>query len=440
MHHDKDVTHCILWRYLRDVIGSIMPLTALLLPFILAMGGLGFDVSVWSMHKRDLQNAADSAAIAAAWEVFNDGDEDYADYAALKEAENNGFNSDLAGSSIEVAYGIDDNGESMVTVSLLQEESSYFSSMIFKQTVSVAAIAGASMTPPVGDFCMLALDRTADDAISAVGNVTVNANGCGIASNSNSDSSLNLAGSVVVDVGDLSLAGDMEVGSNVDLTYDTLTTDGPRYPDPYADLDVPDYDFCTSAEIRSGPERVNNAGDSPITNPTGTRVFCGGLTVTGNFDLEFEPGVYIMDCGDFTVTGGGTMTGEGVSFVLTCSTEDPDEYGNLSITGGKEIFFSGPDEGEEMEGVVFYQDRNAPDTRQCNSMLGTAAIELQGTAYFPSRCFEIGGNNDTASSQTSPCTRIIAQTIAMHGNPSIGNNCEGTAVEDIGRLAIRLVL
>ena len=86
------------------------------------------------------------------------------------------------------------------------------------------------------------------------------------------------------------------------------------------------------------------------------------------------------------------------------------------------------------------QDRDAPASAQCNSLLGTAAIELEGTAYFPSRCFDIGGNNDTASEQTSPCTRIIAKTINLHGNPSIGNNCDGPAVEDIGRVFVKLVL
>ena len=440
--YGKDMITAGFWvqiRYLRDITGSIMPLTALLLPIILGMAGLGFDISAWVMHKRDLQSAADAAALAAAWEMANNNDEVYADFAALKEAENNGFNPDLDGSSIDTEYEEDEDGQSKVTVSLLEEDTEYFSSMIFRGTVKTSAISAAIVLPPIGDFCMLALDRTADDAISAVGNVTVNANGCGIASNSNSDSSINLAGSVVMNVGDLTLAGDLDIGSNVDLTYETLSTHARRFPDPYAGLETPEYTACTNAQINAGPTRINNAANSHITNAAGTRVFCGGLTVTGNFDVTFDPGVYVMDCGDFNVTGGGSMIGEGVSFVLTCSL-DGGTYGNLSIAGGKEIFFSAPLEGEDMEGVVFYQDRDAPASSQCNSLLGTAAIELEGVAYFPSRCFDIGGNDDATSSQTSPCTRIIAKTINLHGNPSIGNNCEGTAADDIGRIAVKLVL
>lgn len=435
-------------KYLRDITGSIMPLTAVMLPLILGMAGVGFDVSSWMMHRRDLQTAADAAAVAAAYELagahgiylpddFDPDDEEntsYPEYAALKEAENNGFDSERGDLAVEI--GIDDEGRTMVTASLEQEDNVYFSSLIFKGDVYTSAAAATVVLEPVGDFCMLALDHTADDAVSAVGNVTINANSCGIASNSNSDSSLNLAGSVVVDVGDITLTGYLEVDSNVDLSYQNLDTHAARLPDPYQNLEVPDYDACSNSDIKKGPTKIT--GDTTLTNTTGTRVFCGGLTISGNNDIEFEPGVYIMECGDFTVTGGGSITGENVAFVFTCSAGSP--YGNLNISGGKEIFFSAPEEGEEMEGLVFYQDRDAPASAQCNSLTGTSSIELQGAAYFPSRCLDFGGNDDASSSLDSPCTRIIAKTIKLHGNPTIGNNCEGTASADIGRVKVRLVL
>ena len=53
--------------YIIDRTGSIIPMTALMLPLIVGMTGFGVDVSMWMMNKRDLQSAADAAAIAAAW-------------------------------------------------------------------------------------------------------------------------------------------------------------------------------------------------------------------------------------------------------------------------------------------------------------------------------------------------------------------------------------
>ena len=52
-------------RLFRNDSGSISVLTALVLPVFIGMLGLGAEVSYWMLHNRSLQNAADSAAIAA---------------------------------------------------------------------------------------------------------------------------------------------------------------------------------------------------------------------------------------------------------------------------------------------------------------------------------------------------------------------------------------
>jgi hypothetical protein len=428
------------WKnYLKDIAGSIMPLTAVMLPLILGMAGVGFDVSVWMMHRRDLQSAADAAAVAAAYELagehgiylpenFDPDDEEntsYPEYAAIKEAEINGFNPERG--ELEVEISLNDDGLTMVTASIEQQDHVYFSSLLFREDVYTSAAAASVVLEPVGDFCLLALDPSADGAVTAVGAVEIEAEGCGIAVNSNSDEAFDLTGNVSISISDLNIAGGMDVGANVDLEYDSAATNSSRIPDPYQNLEVPDYDGCDYTDFSVTGDAVLEPG-----------VYCGGISISGNGDIEFEPGVYIIDGGDFRVTGNGTMTGEEVSFILTDSNES--DYGQLNISGGKEIAFTAPEEGDEMAGVVFYQDRNAPDSGQCNSLTGTSAIELQGAAYFPSQCFTIGGNNDSSSSQSDPCTRIIAKTIKLHGNPAMGNNCEGTAAADIGRVRVRLVL
>ncbi len=124
---------------------------------------------------------------------------------------------------------------------------------------------------------------------------------------------------------------------------------------------------------------------------------------------------------------------------MLTNSSDGGSYGNVNISGGKAIDFSAPASGDDMEGVVFYQDRNAPASSSGNGITGTADIKLDGTAYFPSREFTIGGNANSASDLTDPCSRIIAKTVVLHGNPRLGNNCDDSAAETIGSASVSLV-
>ena len=55
-----------IWRVLRQECGSIFVFTAVALPILLGLIGLGYDVSNLYMHKARLQNVADAAALAGA--------------------------------------------------------------------------------------------------------------------------------------------------------------------------------------------------------------------------------------------------------------------------------------------------------------------------------------------------------------------------------------
>lgn len=440
-------------KYIVDRCGSILPLTALTLPLVIGMTGFGADVSMWMMNKRDLQSAADSAAIAAAWEVANRYDEadlgdivieqdidpdynSYPEYAAYKEAMKNGF--DPATGNLSIEFGEDAEGREQISVSVSQEEDLYFSFAILQQDVYTSAAAATVVIVPTGDFCMLALDGSADGAITAVGSVEVVAEACGMAMNSNSDSALDLSGFVTVDISDLHIAGDMEVSGTVDLNYETLETNASQVPDPYADLDIPDdYDAvgCDENNYRINSDETIDPG-----------VYCGGIRITSGPTVTMNPGVYYMECGDFTANG-GNIVGENVTIVLTCR-DDINDTGNLDLGGNSLTNLSAPAEddpdlqaGEEIfEGVAFYKDRNAPSGSQCNTINGTSGVTIDGAIYAPSDCFTIGGNADAASPGNDPCTRLIARTIKLHGTPHLGNDCDGSAAKDIGEVSIKLVL
>lgn len=121
----------LLHRFIADEKAAILPMAALLIPVILGMAGLGVDASNWMMTQRNLQNAADAAAISAAWEIANGYDFNY-ETAALNEAQNNGYDPDEEGSSLEVVHIVDEDGSEQVTANLSMKGELWLSSLLFQ--------------------------------------------------------------------------------------------------------------------------------------------------------------------------------------------------------------------------------------------------------------------------------------------------------------------
>lgn len=402
----------IFWNYITNRRGGVLPMIAVMFPVMMGMAGLGLDVSNWMMQKRNLQTAADAAAIAGAYEILN-GDEQNVETAALREAVNNGYNPDGDGSITVNITGEDDDRKIEVTVRA--RANTFISTMLAGDNVYTETLAIAEAGSGNGDFCMLSLDEAANGAISTQGNVTIDAAGCGIAVNSSSDSALNIGGTSDVTIGQLSIAGGAEIGNNADVDYADLDTGVAATPDPYEDLEVPAGDPCSREDSRNALSVNSDTTLSPGT-------FCGGISIS-NGNVDFEPGVYIIDGGDFSVTTNGDVFGEGVSFVLTNSGEGADS--SLQIAAGGDLYFSAPESGDDMEGVVFYQDRNIPErANNTNRITGAASLDIEGVAYFPENNLFFGGGGETDSDATSPCSLMIAKTITLAGNPTMGNSCE----------------
>ena len=413
-------------QYKKDLHAAVLPVAALLFPVILGMAALGVDAGSWLVNQRNLQNAADAAALAAAWEIAR-GDKSAYEEAAGKEAAHNHFNPTGSGNGMTITVTEGAGGHTTVRVDLTQNASLYFTSL-FMGDVNIAAAAEAEVGVPTHEFCVLGLEQVEGSTVEVIGNVTVDSPACGIAVNSSADDALNLQGNVEINIGTVQITGDYHEQGNTSFIYETLRTNAPRTDDPYEEWEIDEYKGgCDGTESQ---QQISTNGTVVLSPGT----YCGGLKISSNNDVIFEPGVYVMDGGDFEVTGGGTMTGDGVSFVLTSSTGT--NYANLDITGGKTINFTAPDKGDEMEGVVFFQDRDAPPTGSENRILGTAAIDVDGAAYFPSQRLRFGGNASLSS--TAGCVKLIARIVNFHGNPNIANNCEGSAALPIGTLYVNL--
>jgi uncharacterized membrane protein len=85
-------------NYIRDNKASVMSLSAIIMPMVLGVMGIGVDASLWLKDKRNLQAAVDAAVISAAYEIINGATDAEASSKGVQEAVSNGF---LNGSSDE---------------------------------------------------------------------------------------------------------------------------------------------------------------------------------------------------------------------------------------------------------------------------------------------------------------------------------------------------
>lgn len=426
-------------RFLISREAAILPMVAISFPAIIGMAGIGVDFSNWMKQKRDLQTAADAAAIAGAYEYLNgEGvvngavNQDAIEAAALKEAVANGYYSNNADSDIIVTVNQETNE---VQVELVERANGFFAPMMMNGDAYTRSLAIALAGGGNGSFCMLSLDPTASGAVSTSGNVTIDAAGCGIAVNSNADNAIDLGGTSNIAIGDLAMVGGIDVGNNVDLESGEISTGTGTTPDPYEDLGIPEFTGCDEGDMNGNT--VYNAGGT-----LSPGVYCGNHSFSGG-DFTLEPGVYIFDGGDVNFTTNGTVFGEGVSIILTNSGgDDYGDYGAIDIAAGGDFFLSAPTEGNDMEGILIYQDRNAPThASNGNDITGQASLNIEGVVYTPGNDMHFGGGAESESLAESPCSMIIAKTITLSGNPEMGNNCaDDSGVRDItGPQGVRLV-
>jgi hypothetical protein len=152
-------------------------------------------------------------------------------------------------------------------------------------------------------------------------------------------------------------------------------------------------------------------------------VYCGGINLNGG-TTPLAAGTYILDQGGLQVNGNATLTGTGVTIILTSCTGS--NYGSVTINGGATVTLTAPISGATagIPGVAVWVDKNAPlATSKFN---GGGNENITGSIYAPSQQMEFAGG----ASGTSGCTQLVALTVTFTGNSNIGNSCTNSGVSE----------
>jgi len=410
--------------------GAIVVMFALLLPIMVAFVGLGLEVGLWFQSKRDLQTAADAAAIAGAYEAQSSSATASSILAAATaDATRNGYvaatdNITTANPPVTGAYTADDGA---VEASLSRNVSMLFASAYLGNSISIAARAVATTGTSTDEACVLSLD-TSSTGVSVSGSGNVTFNGCQVASNSSSSSALSVSGSGALITDCYSVAGD--ISDNGGLTVDadcTGKTGAPTISDPYASLTAPN-ETCDV----SGYTYNVNGGSTTI---AGTGSYSDAYVICGDFwvkkgTVTLSPGLYVIDGGDFKTNSTGSIIGTGVTIVL----RNGGQINN--INGASTVNLSAPvaaDNAGAWQGILFFQDPDTTATctgNNCNTLNGNSTTTFQGAMYFPKQEINMNGGNEGGSN----CLQVVALRVGFSGNANLamdGSACNSAGVTPI---------
>lgn len=410
-------------RLWRDPRGNVLFVVGAAMPLVIGAAGLASDTIQWTLWKRQLQRAADSAAFAG---VYARAAGTSAPDAITADLNNNNNAKNQSGVSLKtgfpaISYPTSSNFTFGVKVDLAIQKSLGFSSLFLSTAPTITASGTAGLIDQ-GDYCGWALKASGGAAITIGGSSSTNL-GCSVISMSNSNpavatngSNYNFAAPEVAGVGSLP-------GAITGVT--TLKPYHMSMADPFANkysTDIPSGMSC-------GPVTNKRTGNQNTGYTLSPGCYSGqnGFKLTGNYNLQ--PGVYYLNSTDFDTTGGATVTGSGVTIILTGSAP-----GAITTNGNSTIQLTAPTSGSYAK-MLFIQSSNAtPDNN--NTINGNNLSNFDGAFYFPKGQVTFSGN----SGATTKCAMVVGYTLVFTGNTNLQNNTTGcTANSTVKGKAVKLV-
>jgi Flp pilus assembly protein TadG len=382
--------------------GNIASLTALMMPVLIGTAGLASDTIQWTLTKRMMQRAADSGAIAGAFQLSQSAGNAVIQAAQADIARNGGFRMTVTPViNSPASSGIFRDANSAVEVILATDLRLPFTGFIMRGPVRVSARAVAEVVGN-GDYCVLALENTNTTGIPIGGNATVNL-GCGMMSNAPSTNSIIASGSSSVTASPVAAVGNVPPGNYAPGTIRQEYALPMR--DPYRNLPDPNI-TANGSTIRLNPNRSGTY--SPGTYSS--------IDISGT--ATFNPGVYYVTSG-ISFGSQANITANGVTFILTArnAASNTGSIATVDMNGGAQLNMTAPSTGT-YAGILFYQDRRAT-TLATNRINGNSSSVLQGALYFPQQELQFNGT----SGMNTRCIQVVARRIDWRGNARIENVC-----------------
>jgi Flp pilus assembly protein TadG len=400
-------------KLMRSERGNAIIICAATLPLVIGAAAIGVDTIQVSLARRQLQRAADSAAIAGAYAKLQNQNINTAVTHDLT------FNNDvtLSGSpTIQNAptVGPYAGNTRAVRVVLTATRAVPFMHFFTGSSMTVTTEATA-MSVYAGQFCMISLETGNVTGVTFSGSTDVNL-GCGVVSNSRSATAVSAGGSAHVVASPVAAVGNVPASSAY-ATGTTLLPWSPAQADPYILVPNPTVPSGCNSPLNVNPNQTRTLGSADAT-PAGSNVYCfAGADIKGTLNIPTGAQV-IINGGTLAFGSQANVTGSGITFVLTSATAatDPASIAQVSMHGNAILNITAPDSGT-YSGLVMYQDRRA---QAGDSFInGNSASTFRGGFYFPSRYLTFNGN----TGMHTECIQLVARRLTFTGNSSVNNVC-----------------
>jgi hypothetical protein len=407
--------------------GTVAVLAAVCLIGILGFAALSVDAALLHQDRRAAQAAADSAALAAAanlfgnWRTYQGQDPTGAAATeALASCAANGFSNDGVNSTVTVNIpplsGDHAGLAGYVEVVVLQFQKRAFSAIWGSDPITVKARAVArGMWVPLNNG-ILVLDPTSSGSLSSNGGGSVTTNAKVIV-DSNSPSATVVTGGGVLTAPEFDITGVPGTSTSGGGTINGKILDGQvPTPDPLAYLPEPDPSTMTVQATKT--VKLQNQGSLSLQ----PGVYQGGINVTGG-NLTLAPGIYYMDGGGFSFSGTGTLTANGV-MIVNAPKQNSDV---INITGTGTINLSPMTTGL-YQGISLWQQRTSMNTL---TVSGGGSGAVTGTFYAQHGTLKTSG-----SGGSSVGSQYISWNVVLTGNGNFSILWSPPAVAPLKRLGL----
>ena len=395
--------------------GQFLVLFVLALVVMLGFVALTIDVGLAFQERRNAQNGADAAALAAAEDLRDGKGTAVAVATAQSYLAAHGYQSpdDTVTINIPPASGNHAGDPSYVEVMVQTEEPPVFRAPLTSMIWTINGRAVATFELGEGaNAAILTLSETDCKSFDASGtaSLTINNNG-GIVANSSCDPSVYRNGSGIISAeGGIYFykegGGYTETGSGSFVpTPEALPN---RIEDPLAGLVPPDFTTLGQSPDSGGTPAVPNL--KKLTSGTSTLhpgVYYGGLEIGSSANVTFEPGTYVMAGGGFKIGGSAVVSGVGITVYNSFDPQKPTGAGacaGITLVGSSSYNLVAPT-SDPYKDILFWQDRACTDTMSFNGN----GDNVGGVIYVPTGRVDLSGTAGLGSIQ------IIADTVNVSG-------------------------
>lgn len=418
------------------------------IPVLAGAVAVGVETGQMYRLKRQMQSAADAAALAGAVDRIAGKNSSTITATARYEAQRNGFTN--GSSTVTVTVNAPPTSGANVgtsgAVEVIVTKSNTFSlgnvlnswlgasTSAFTMTArSVAAQGSYTTTTTSYEGCLVALTPNAETGVSFTSfnnftsDCTIVSNGT--ATGSGSNASIYMDSFNNASLNSVWTRGSFSAANNNHITYSNpnapFTSQTGTVSDPYASLPTPSPGTCSY-------NNFSQSGGNKIALLPGT--YCGGLSATGTSKVEFSPGIYYVADGDLYLSSIGNVdcpsctADNGVAIILTTTTGNTNTIGGVMISSDNNITLNaGKSNNGSYNGVLFYQDRRASTgTMTSTSKIFTVSslnnATLTGAIYFPNNRIQISSINNFGGTASTGCTIFVGRYIKFS---SFNNNYKG---------------